>query len=627
MKKKTDLQLKTLETLRNQFKHYFSSTDKKPPAASPDPRQRMGNNQLSNGDSHIGPENDSEIATPRYRPTTTVSPSRRQPIPMVKLLYLTESAVQGIAERVQKNLEYYYSSEEKMYLPDRANRATQFDKAESAPDVSLIITDECEQAKASEIKHKSARLIISQTPSNPSLRGDFSLSSYDSDIFDPNQIFSENRMSDALPPGTSAEIIGNREIYYAIDREIVKMRRTVTATSADGTKQPRENSAPQFENIQSNQDRPLTKSLGIDADRLFALIEIIIEGIENLKNTYATTAQILARGNVGIALTDAASVEPYERDSHNRPQEIDNVGRNTENHARLREAKDHFPLFDGSNEEKLMEFLTTCNYAFEIIHPADEAALVRALICTKQKGNALVQMKNRDPRNYASLKKKLATALFTATTEGNEYSEHQKSTIHRYIKQQALINYQLGLNEKLQTIIRSRAPARLVDAIMEAVEEECVKGVGSINSRPNDIAMTTRYRRYANSMPAREPPTLKYLKCGKLGHTGRDCRSSRRGTQFPLPKSEGNARVNNVIKHCTFCDKSGHNRKECRNLHGRTTPAHATDTDKTRNPTPRTVQFREERISLARNTQSDEDSDRDEERRIADDANPPARIL
>ncbi|EFN85348.1 hypothetical protein EAI_03084 [Harpegnathos saltator] len=388
-------------------------------------------------------------------------------------------------------------------------------------------------------------------------------------------------------------------------------------------------------------------SLGVDADRLFALLEIIIEGIEDLKNTSATTAPILARGNVGIALTEAAPVELYERDSYNRPyQEIDNVSRNTENHARLRETKDHIPLFDGSNEGKLMEFLTACDYAFEIIHPADEAVLARTIICTKLKGIALVEITNRNPHNYASLKNtleacyarkkystrlhrefnyarppgeearvfgkrvvNLAAELYTATTEGNEYSENGKSAIHRYIKQQALVNYQLELNEKLQTIVRSRAFATLADAT-EAVEEKRMKGVESSNSRSNE---TTRFQRYVMSMPAREPPVLKCLKCGKLGHTGRECRNSRYGTRFSLPKPEGIGRVNNVIKHCTFCDKSGHTREECRNLHGKTTPAHAADTPKTRTPNVRPVQFREEKNRVARSTQSDEDSDHDEE--------------
>ncbi|EFN84672.1 hypothetical protein EAI_04355 [Harpegnathos saltator] len=249
-------------------------------------------------------------------------------IPTVKLLHLAESAVQDIAEHVQKNLEHCYSSEEEFDLLNRANTATQIDKAEIAPDTSLITIDKCERAKASVIKHKRARQIISRTPSNPSLRGDFSLSSYDSDIFDPNQIFSEDKMSVTLPPGTSAEVLGNREIQYAIDKEIAHLRRTLTTTPINGMQPSREKFAPRFENIQSNQDRPLTGSLGIDADRLFALLKIIIEGIEDIKNTSATTAQLLAQRNVGAALTDAAPVEPfiYERDSPNRQQEIDSVG-------------------------------------------------------------------------------------------------------------------------------------------------------------------------------------------------------------------------------------------------------------------------------------------------------------
>ncbi|EFN81400.1 hypothetical protein EAI_05506 [Harpegnathos saltator] len=65
-------------------------------------------------------------------------------IPTVKLLHLAESAVQDIAERVQKNLEHYYSSDEEFDLLNRANTATQIDKAEIAPDTSLITIDKYE---------------------------------------------------------------------------------------------------------------------------------------------------------------------------------------------------------------------------------------------------------------------------------------------------------------------------------------------------------------------------------------------------------------------------------------------------------------------------------------------------
>ncbi|CAL1680933.1 unnamed protein product [Lasius platythorax] len=54
-------------------------------------------------------------------------------------------------------------------------------------------------------------------------------------------------------------------------------------------------------------------------------------------------------------------------------------------------------------------------------------------------------------------------------------------------------------------------------------------------------------------------------KCGKIGHYGRDCRSSR----YALPKPDKSSRVNTVEKFCKHCKKHGHNREECWSLNER----------------------------------------------------------
>jgi len=58
-------------------------------------------------------------------------------------------------------------------------------------------------------------------------------------------------------------------------------------------------------------------------------------------------------------------------------------------------------------------------------------------------------------------------------------------------------------------------------------------------------------------------------KCGKLGHLGRDCRTSRYANRFTLPKAEKPANVNNIEKYCIYCKNTSHKRDECWSLNGR----------------------------------------------------------
>jgi len=67
----------------------------------------------------------------------------------------------------------------------------------------------------------------------------------------------------------------------------------------------------------------------------------------------------------------------------------------------------------------------------------------------------------------------------------------------------------------------------------------------------------------------RQPQNLVCQKCGKIGHHGRDCRTSRYANRFTLPRAEKPANVNNIEKYCTYCKKKGHKRDECWSLNGR----------------------------------------------------------
>jgi len=67
----------------------------------------------------------------------------------------------------------------------------------------------------------------------------------------------------------------------------------------------------------------------------------------------------------------------------------------------------------------------------------------------------------------------------------------------------------------------------------------------------------------------RHPQNLVCQKCGKIGHYGRDCRTSRYANRFTLPKAEKPANVNNIEKYCTYCKRKGHKRDGCWSLKGR----------------------------------------------------------
>jgi len=62
---------------------------------------------------------------------------------------------------------------------------------------------------------------------------------------------------------------------------------------------------------------------------------------------------------------------------------------------------------------------------------------------------------------------------------------------------------------------------------------------------------------------------IQYHKCGKAGHYGRDCRTSRHANRFALPKANKHTEMNMMEKYCTHCKKAGHGRKKCWTLHGR----------------------------------------------------------
>ncbi|XP_011632041.1 uncharacterized protein LOC105423824 [Pogonomyrmex barbatus] len=253
------------------------------------------------------------------------------------------------------------------------------------------------------------------------------------------------------------------------------------------------------------------------------------------------------------------------------------------------------PEIDGTSRGRVYEFLNASTYAIKNIHPADEHSLLEAILCTKFKGKAMMDFRMRDIINFEQLKRELekeylskrstahlqlefnslkqklnenaqefgrrtdniAIELYESMEEGKNHTVEQQRAILENIKEQALHNYQNGLHEEIKLIVRSQRYQTIQEAIAGATAEEKTRG-------PSTRTLTYRNR----SVFKAHTPSPRCEKCGKIGHYGRDCRTSRFSNRYTLPKPEGQPRINTIEKQCSYCKKIGHLRHECWTLNG-----------------------------------------------------------
>ncbi|KAL6267940.1 hypothetical protein P5V15_001008 [Pogonomyrmex californicus] len=181
---------------------------------------------------------------------------------------------------------------------------------------------------------------------------------------------------------------------------------------------------------------------------------------------------------------------------------------------KLKEARNMIPEMDGSSRNQVQKFLNASTYAMSEINPADEKSLLKAILCTKLTGKAMHDFQTRDIRTFMQLKSeiemyylakrstmhiqrefnitrqkpeesareyglrvdKLAMELYQSMVEGREHTAEQRKAILDTIQELALENFQLGLRDEIQTIVRSRNYTNLTAAMLGATAEEKLKG-------------------------------------------------------------------------------------------------------------------------------------------------------
>ena len=482
------------------------------------------------------------------------------------LAWRSAQALREDRDNVRRALEY--PPEGNSELPEYVVREREFPF--TSLDSSLF-----ENATLQDREIRRTRPYISRTPSRVSSRGEFSLTSYDSDIFNPEEILERYAMSandQAQPSG--AEQTEAQQFMADAERELQEIHQTIRENPAARVAQP---------NVARERDDEVR-------DTLRAVIQEIRRlqtDIDAVRETQLHTQRIY----------DYRPSRPNRRDTTIIDHDDDVRHRRGRGTLPLKEARCMIPEFDG-NASKLQEFLSAMTYAVENIDPADEVTLLGAILCTKLKGRAMLDFQTRKVRDFEQLKQeleacyaskkstthlqiefntlkqrtgenartyglradKLTMDLYESMIEGRQhYTTENKRAILDILQQQALENYQIGLNDDTKAVVRSRGYATLQEAIAAASAEERIKGTAA--NRPKPKYNTLGGDNYKNKLQCR--------KCGKMGHHGKDCRSSRYANRFALPQPE-KSRVNAVDKFCKHCKKRGHTRNECWHLNGKT---------------------------------------------------------
>jgi len=101
--------------------------------------------------------------------------------------------------------------------------------------------------------------------------------------------------------------------------------------------------------------------------------------------------------------------------------------------------------------------------------------------------------------------------LYESMIEGKDHTPVFKSAIQQTIKDQALINFQIGLREELKILVRAQRYTTLQNAVTGASAEEKLLGPARANQYSNRNRSEPSYSRSNRNR-------TNCCKCGKNGH-------------------------------------------------------------------------------------------------------------